>query len=726
MKEKYDFARCLSFCYSAVSRVQTAALAQAPSDSPVPSDAEIRKILADRIGAENLGIGIVVGVVDPNGRRVVAYGSLSKDDKRPLNGDTVFEIGSMTKVFTSLVLMDMVQKGEVSVTDPVSKYLPESVKMPERNNRKITLQDLSTQSSGLPGMPTNFNPKDPTNPYADYSVELLYQFLSGYQLTRDIGSQYEYSNLGVGLLGHALALRAGTTYEGMVRSRICAPLGMNNTRVTLSTEMKARLAIGHGNLNAVPNWDFSDAVAGAGALRSTANDILTFLAANLGMIKTPLATAMAAEVSIRRPTGIPDMQIAYAWHVQTKNGNSIIGHGGGTGGYRTYMGFDPKSHAGIVVLSNYSSGAGPDDIGRHLLDTSYALIKVEPIKEHKEVTVDSKLFDKYIGSYQLGPNGIMAITRDGNQLFEQLTGPKAQLFPEGERKFFLKVVDAQISFDTDAQGKVTQLVLHWNGKDMPAKRLDEGEAAAAVAQSLASRDNLKLGVQAFQGTRYSEAVEYFKKAVELDPEFPTARLYLATAYMSQYIPGADSPENKQYAVSAMEQFNLVLKANPKDLLATQSIANIYFQQKDWDKAEEWNRKVVALDPSNKEAYYTLGVIPWTRFLQADRQARVDMSMKPEDPGPLKDKKVRAELKEVWMPKLDAGIAAEKEALKADPDYENAMAYMNLLIRYRADLLDSPDEYKRAVEEADEWVHKTLETQKKNAEKRDGAAAAQKQ
>jgi serine-type D-Ala-D-Ala carboxypeptidase/endopeptidase len=155
---------------------------------------------------------MVVGVIEPKGRRVVAYGSLAKDDKRPLNGDTVFEIGSMTKVFTSLVLMDMAQKGEVALTDPVSKYLPASVKVPERNNKKITLQDLSTQSSGLPRMPTNFKPKDETNPYADYTPELLYQFLSGYQLTRDIGSQYEYSNLGVGLLGHALTLRACSDY----------------------------------------------------------------------------------------------------------------------------------------------------------------------------------------------------------------------------------------------------------------------------------------------------------------------------------------------------------------------------------------------------------------------------------------------------------------------------------------------------------------------------------
>jgi serine-type D-Ala-D-Ala carboxypeptidase/endopeptidase len=344
--------------------LRTVAFAQAPVNSPVPADAEIRKILADRIGPESSGIGIVAGVMDAKGRRVITYGSLAKNDQRPLNGDTIFEIGSMTKVFTSLVLMDMVQKGEVAVTDPVSKYLPASVKVPERSGRQITLQDLATQSSGLPRMPSNFHPKDPSNPYADYTAQRLYEFLSGYQLTRDIGSQYEYSNLGVGLLGHVLTLRAGTDYETMVRSRILEPLGMNSTRETLTPDMKARLAIGHGpNLDAVPNWDIA-VLAGAGALRSSANDMLTFLAANLGYIKTPLAKAMAAEVSIRRPAGSPDMQIAYAWHIQTKNGNSIIRHNGGTGGYRTYMGFDPKSRTGVVVLSNIASAAGPDDIGR--------------------------------------------------------------------------------------------------------------------------------------------------------------------------------------------------------------------------------------------------------------------------------------------------------------------------------------------------------------------------
>jgi len=299
----------------------------------------------------------------------------------------------------------------------------------------------------------------------------MYRFLSGYQLTRDIGEKYEYSNLAVGLLGHVLTLRAGMDYEAMVRSRICDPLGMTSTRVTLTPEMKARLATGHSaTLSAVPNWDIPT-LAGAGALRSSANDILTFLAANLGYVKTPLAAAMAAEVSIRRPTGTPGLEIAYAWHVQSKDGQSIVWHNGGTGGYRTYMGYDPKSRAGVVVLSNISTPEGPDDIGRHLLNASYPLLKLAPPQEHKEVTIDTKIFDRYVGSYQLAPGAILDISREGDRLFVQLTGqPKFPLYPESERKFFLKVVDAQITFDTDAQGKTTQAVLHQGGRDMPAKR----------------------------------------------------------------------------------------------------------------------------------------------------------------------------------------------------------------------------------------------------------------
>lgn len=459
--------------------VQT--FAQPAAHSILPPDSEIRQILASRVGAENLGAGIVVGVIDAKGRRVVAYGSLAKGDKRTLNGDTVYEIGSMTKVFTSLVLMDMVQRGEVAVTDPVSKYLPSRVKVPERNDRKITLQDLSTQSSGLSRMPLNFKPMNELNPFVDYSVEQLYEFVSVYQLPRDIGEQYEYSNVGVALLGHALCLRAGINYEGLVRARITSPLGMTSTRVTMTPEMKTRMAIGHtSNLNPVPNWDFTGLEA-AGALRSTANDLLRFLAANLGYEKTPLSAAMSAQVSIRRPTTIPNTEIAYGWHVLNKDGRSIILHNGGTGGYRTYMGYDPTNRTGVVVLSNFVTPGGPDDIGRHLLDASYPLLKVEPPEEHKEIPADVKRFDGYVGSYELAPAAVVVISRKGDHLFVQIPGDKVSrgvkdqpnfgLYAESERKFFLKVMDAQITFDTDAEGNATQLTLRQGGRDQLAKRI---------------------------------------------------------------------------------------------------------------------------------------------------------------------------------------------------------------------------------------------------------------
>jgi CubicO group peptidase (beta-lactamase class C family) len=446
------------------------AFAQPTKPSQMPSDSEIRQLLVDRIDRDHQSVGIVVGVIDSSGRRIVSYGSLDKGDKRPLDGDTMFEIGSITKVFTSLLLADMVQRGEVALTDPVAKYLPPTVKMPERNGRQITLADLATHTSGLPRLPSNLKPKDPANPYADYTVDQLYQFLSGYTLTRDIGSQYEYSNLGGGLLGHVLARRAGMDYETLVRTRICDPLGMKSTGIALSADEKARFAAGHNqSLDTVAYWDLPT-LAGAGALRSDANDMLTFVAANLGYVKSPLAPAMTAMLATRRPTGMPGLEIGLGWHILTKDGYEIVWHNGGTGGFRTFIGFDLKNRRGVVALSNTSTTAGVDDIGRHLLDANLPLVK--PAKEHKQVAVDPKLFDGYIGRYELAPNFILTITREGTQLFGQATGqPKFELFPESERDYFLKVVDAQITFETDEHGKATGLVLHQGG-DQHAKRIE--------------------------------------------------------------------------------------------------------------------------------------------------------------------------------------------------------------------------------------------------------------
>ncbi len=239
-------------------------------------------------------------------------------------------------------------------------------------------------------------------------------------------------------------------------------------------------------------------------------------------------------------------------------------------------------------------------------------------------------------------------------------------------------------------------------------------ALSAGCGKLKARDNLNQGVNAFKSGNYSEAADRFKTAIALDPSFEVARLYLATAYVQQYIPGTETPENKKFALAAMNEFNTVLKEDPKNLLATQSMASLYYGMNDRAKAEEWNKKVIALDPKNKEAYYTLGVLPWQEFLAPDRTARINEKMRPEDPPPLKDAKEREELKAKYWQSLTDGIENEKKALAIDPEYNEAMAYMNLLIRYRADLDDSKEQAAADVKQADDWVEKALEAQKVKA------------
>jgi len=455
----------------------TPASAQSPATpSPVPSDEEIRKILVERIDTYRQSVGIVVGVIEPGGRRIVTYGSRAKGDARPLDGDTIFEIGSITKVFTSLLLADAVRRGEVALSDPVAKYLPPEVKMPERG-RAITLQDLATHTSGLPRMPDNFQPKDPANPYADYSTDQMYQFLSRYQLTRDPGATVEYSNFGAGLLGHVLARRAGLDYETLVRTRVTGPLGMRHTAIALSPEMQARLAPGHSPaLEPVPNWDLPT-FAGAGALRSSTNDMLTFLAAALGYGSSPLDSAFATMLSIRPPPSSTAPDTALGWQIFKGKETEVIWHNGGTGGYRTWVGYEPRSRTGVVVLTNAGTAAGPDDIGRHLLVPSSPLLQKFPTqgppKPRTQTTVDAAVFERYVGRYQLAPSAVLTITRDGTRFFVQLTGqPTFEIFAESEKDYFLKVVDAQLTFETDAQNKAVAVVLHQNGIDQRAPRIE--------------------------------------------------------------------------------------------------------------------------------------------------------------------------------------------------------------------------------------------------------------
>ena len=428
------------------------------------ADKQITDVVRERVEVAKVNQSIAVAVIDDKGTRFFSFGKMNATpEAKKTDENTVFEIGSITKVFTGILLAEAIKRGEVKLDDPVSKYLPSTAKVPSRNGREITLLDLTTHTSALPSLPTNFKPADSKNPYADYTVQQMYEFLSGYTLTRDIGVQSSYSNLGVGLLGHVLALRAGMSYEDLVRARILKPLGMKDTTITLSPELKARTAQGFtadGDPSSL--WDLPT-LAGAGALRSTAKDMAKFIAANMHRTKSGLDESFDVSHKPQKDVSAK-MKVALGWHIMASSTGDIIWHNGGTGGFRTFAGFSPTLKRGIVVLSN--SSVSVDDIGFHSFDPQVPLSKTRQV-----VAVGEKTLDEYVGNYELAPNTVFLVTRQAEKLFAELSGqPRIRLYPESESKFFVRGVDAQVTFNRGADGKIESLTLHQGG-DRVARRI---------------------------------------------------------------------------------------------------------------------------------------------------------------------------------------------------------------------------------------------------------------
>jgi len=432
----------------------------------MPSDSDVRAIIKPRVDTGRYA-GIAVGLVSRDGKQqVTAYGP--RAGVTPFDGNTVFEIGSITKTFTAAILADMVAKREVALDDPVVKHLPAGTRVPTYENRQITLLDLATQTSGLPRMPGNMVITNPGNPYASYTTSQLYAFLAGYRLPRSVGSQYEYSNLGVGLLGQALSHRAGKDYETLVSERVLAPLGMRETRVALPPVLRTRLAPGHDEGgNAAGLWDLPT-LAGAGALRSTVNDMLTYVRANTDSTSKPLGSTLAMTHATRRPGPAPSVTIGLAWHrLTTRAGNTLVWHNGGTGGYRSFAGYDERSGLGVVVLTN--SAVSVDDIGMHLLDASVPLAPIP--KRRVAIAVAPEVLQRYVGEYEVTPAFSIVVTVDGANIFVQATAqPRFPMFAESDSQFFLRAVDAHITFTRDARGAVTGLVLYQGSAEIPGRK----------------------------------------------------------------------------------------------------------------------------------------------------------------------------------------------------------------------------------------------------------------
>jgi CubicO group peptidase (beta-lactamase class C family) len=420
---------------------------------------DVQKIIDDRVEAK-LAPAIVVGIVRKDGTKEFYFaGTLQADGTEEVDEDTIFEIGSISKVFTTLLMTLMQEDGDLEFSDNAQRFLPAGVSMPTKKGvskanedtpqTHITLKHLATHTSGLPRDPNNL-----TRPYADYTYQQMYDFLSSYELEGEIGREGAYSNLGVGLLGHILELQSGKSYEELLIARICEPLGMHRTTTKPRPRDAFRVAGAHKGTTPVSAWSFPT-LAGAGNINSTLSDMLIFTAANMGQIDTPMEIAMRRCHAPRANMANSSLKIGLAWMIQ--RGTGITWHNGSVWGSYSFMGFRPDTGEGVVVLSN-AKYPGVNQIGFHLLDEGQKLDKL--------FKIDPRILSDYVGTYALNPNAVFTIKIENDQLIAMLTGqPFVPVYPTGRDEFTSWTANAQLSFVRNRQGKVDRLVLHQHGDD---------------------------------------------------------------------------------------------------------------------------------------------------------------------------------------------------------------------------------------------------------------------
>jgi CubicO group peptidase (beta-lactamase class C family) len=430
---------------------------------------DIQKIIQERVD-KGLCMSIVVGYVDSDGVSFYQAGKTAKDGEF-VDENTIYEIGSITKTVTGLLLQQEIDEGKVELEDSVEGFLP-GVQLPERNEKKILFRHLVTHTSGFPYMPSNFTCKDISNPFEDYNEEDLYAFCKYYSLPRDPGAEYEYSNLGMGLVGHILSLLEKKSFEDLVQERICRPLSMTSTFIHVPEGKRHFLAKGHIGDKEVPNWDLS-VLAGAGALFSSVNDLSKYLMANMGMMNTILYSSMKKTHKELFPrTDRNYEKIALCWHLGQEGTPGTVWHNGGTGGYHSFIGFYPEKNIGVIVLTN--SITNIDDIGRHVLDQRY---KLRPIDNG--ITLDPIVLKQYTGKYRHSSGLVFTINQKGDLLTAHLTGyPTVEIYPKTDKEFFLKIVTAEIFFHFGEDGEVVGLTFQQGGQRYEADKINDYLAQA--------------------------------------------------------------------------------------------------------------------------------------------------------------------------------------------------------------------------------------------------------
>lgn len=389
-----------------------------------------------------------------------------------INKNTLFEIGSITKVFTALLMMILTDQDKISLDDPIKKYIPKSSLIPMADRKDIIIKDLLTHTSGLPNLPDNFAPQNPQDPYKDYTSKLLYDYFNQQSLTYKNKPKYLYSNLGYATLGHISEIASTQTYTQLIRKNIVNRLNMYNTFVDVPASSN-NYPLGHSYGYPVPYWNF-DVFKGAGAIKSDAQDLVRFILINMGEIDSDIYPLLKKMQAIQYPTDSPITYIGLGWHINTETGNNIIWHNGGTGGFRSFIGFDPIIKKGVVLLTN-NAFAIPviAKLGAHILNEKIPLTPLRPFIDFPE-----NFLTKYTGKYSsidnTDKNLSLEIVIKNKKLYVNMATPNTSfiIFSESEKLFYYdqdEIIDIEFQFDNNKL--VKGLIIKQSSQQIALKKL---------------------------------------------------------------------------------------------------------------------------------------------------------------------------------------------------------------------------------------------------------------
>ena len=458
--------------YRFTLRCLTACLVLSASTLPVAAQQFDFDSIFDRVREwpeDSRVVGLSIQMMDSSGTKLLSLGRTEHAGKDLVSGTTLFELGSITKAFTGTLLAAMVQSGEVSLDDPVAEHLPPGWTIGKQGDSAITLLHLATHTSGLPRMPNNFAPADTEDPYADVTLDVLRSHLAASPPTRSPG-QYEYSNLGIAVLGQALAHRAGMPFRELLHARVIEPLGMDEIWYDVPAREQQRLARGHtaGFLPA-PLWNFGE-YSPVGGQKSTTTELIKVARAVIATDSTPIGQALTLATTSHEALGRGADSIGLGWHITHRDGERIVWHDGGTGGFRAFLAVIPESGRAVALLSN----AALDWIGPFGRSLFFGIPTGDPpaVTVRQVIEISEGELETLVGEYQFSPQFSIMITREGDQLYAQPTGQqRLPILPFAPDQYFLTAVEAELIFQRDDLTEVQSVTLRQGGMEQKGVRL---------------------------------------------------------------------------------------------------------------------------------------------------------------------------------------------------------------------------------------------------------------